>query len=65
MTNNFDAVRQVLSEEEWLVSSASYDATAISLSLSSGLDAVNANTPRRVLTLSDVGPLPVTGNVRL
>ena len=29
------------------------------------LDAVNANTPRRVLTSSDVGPLPITGNVRI
>ena len=65
MSADFERVNNVLSVEEWLVSSAVYDSTAIQIELSSGLDAVNANTPRRVLTGSDVGPLPVTGNVRL
>ena len=32
--------------------------------LSSGVDAVNASIPRRILTSSVVGPLPVTGNLR-
>ena len=65
MRDDFSDTRQILSQETWLCSSAGYDATAIQIVLSSGIDAVNANTPRRVLTSSDVGPLPVTGNVRV
>ena len=65
MNGEFTEVKQILSQDTWLVSSATYDSTAIQIQLSSGLDAVNANTPRRVLTNSDVGPLPVTGRVRL
>lgn len=65
MNQTFTDFTAILSEDTWLVASAVYDATAIQISLSSGLDAVNANTPRRVLTSADVGPLPVTGNVRL
>ena len=64
MNNDFTAPRQDLTRETWLCSSAVYDSTAIQVSLSSGIDAVNANTPRRVLTSSDVGPLPITGNVK-
>ena len=65
MDEEFKKVIGVLSKEEWLISSAAYDATAITIELSSGLDAVNANTPRRVLVSADVGPLPITGRVRL
>ena len=65
MDADFDTIQSVLSEETWLVSSASYDSTAIQIQLSSGLDAVNANIPRRVLITADVGPLPVTGSLRI
>ena len=65
MNKDFGGVAKVISQENWLISSAAYDATAITMQLSSGLDAVNANTPRRVLITSDVGPLPVTGRIRL
>jgi len=65
MSADFLHCRRVLSFETWLVSSAAYDATAIQVQLSSGVDAVNASIPRRILTSSVVGPLPVTGNIRL
>ena len=65
MNGDFKKIVKVLSKEQWMISSAAYDATAITMELSSGLDAANANTPRRVLITSDVGPLPVTGRIRL
>ena len=65
MSDDFLHCRRVLSLETWLVSSAAYDATAIQIQLSGGIDAVNASIPRRILTSSVVGPLPVTGNIRL
>ena len=65
MSADFLKVRQMLSLETWLVASAAYDPTAIQITLTSGIDAVSSNIPRRVLTTADVGPLPVTGNVRL
>ena len=65
MSDDFLHCRRVLSLETWLVSSAVYDATAVQIALSSGVDAVNASIPRRILTSSVVGPLPVTGNIRL
>lgn len=65
MSDDFLECRQVLSFETWLISSAAYDPTAIQIALSSGVDAVNASIPRRILTSSVVGPLPVTGNIRV
>ena len=65
MSDDFLHCRHVLSLETWLVASAAYDPTAVQIALSSGVDAVNASIPRRILTSSVVGPLPVTGNVRL
>ena len=65
MSDDFLHARRVLSFETWLVASAAYDATAIQIQLTSGVDAVNSNIPRRILTSAEVGPLPVTGNIRL
>lgn len=47
------------------VSSGSQDETSVSISLSSVLDAVSVEVPWRFLTEDLVGPLPMTGNVRL
>ena len=60
--HNFSSTRQVLTKETWLCT-AGYDATGVQIVLSSGIDAVNANTPVSVSS-SDV-TLPVTGNVRV
>lgn len=65
MSDDFLHARRVLSLETWLVASAAYDATAIQIQLTSGVDAVNSSIPRRILTSAEVGPLPVTGNIRL
>lgn len=65
MSDSFTDCRKVLTKETWLIGSAVYDPTAIQLALTSGIDAVNSNIPRRVLIEAEVGPLPVTGNVRL
>ena len=65
MSDDFLDCRKILSFETWLVASAAYDPTAVQIALSSGVDAVNASIPRRILTSSVVGPLPVTGNVRI
>ena len=59
MSEDFKHARQMLSTETWLIASAAYDPTACQISLSSGIDAVNASVPRRVLTSAVVGPLPV------
>ena len=63
MTEDFEKSKP-LAEEEWLASSMSYDSESIELILSSGLDAVGANAPHKVLTKELVGHLPVTGSLQ-
>lgn len=65
MDAEFEEVKQILTEDHWSVSSAVYDTQATQLILSSGLDAVGSDIPKRVLTTNDVGPLPVSGNIQL
>jgi len=47
------------------VAAGSIDETSISLQLSSVLDAVSTEVPWRFLTEDLVGPLPMSGNVRI
>ena len=62
--NKDGGIIKVLTEEDWVVASMSYDPSAIEVLLSSGIDAVGANAPTRVLTRAMVGALPVTANIQ-
>ena len=62
--NKDGGIIKVLTEEDWVVASMSYDPSAIEVLLSSGIDAVGANAPTRVLTRRMVGALPVTANIQ-
>ena len=57
-------VSRTLTTEEWLAASMTYDTTTLELILSSGIDAVGANAPTRVLTQKLVGHLPTTGSIQ-
>lgn len=58
------AVSRVLTIEDWIAASLSYDSQVMEIILSSGIDAVGANAPTRVLTRDLVGSLPVTANIQ-
>lgn len=60
--SNFTVAR-TLATEFWLAASMSYDPTTVEVLLSSGIDAVGANAPTRVLTSVQVGQLPVTAQI--
>lgn len=60
--DTFD-VSRTLATEFWLAASMTYDPVTIEMLLSSGIDAVGANAPTRVLTTVQVGALPVTGRI--
>lgn len=60
---NYEQVQKVLTFEDWLVASLSYDPDAVEVVLSSGIDAVTASAPNKVLTRSMVGALPTTGSI--
>jgi hypothetical protein len=51
------------SEEVYQVTSFKHDGSRLSLELSSPLDAVSGQAPRRVLTQYLVGSLPATGSI--
>ena len=53
------------SEELYAVTGFDHDSSRLSVRLSSPLDAVQENAPRRTLTASLVGELPSTGQVSL
>ena len=57
-------IQKILTEEQWLASSLSYDPESIEVILSSAIDAVGASSPDRVLTQEIVGHLPVTGSLQ-
>lgn len=63
--NNPDVFQQLLYEYVGVVSSGGWDDTSIRLILNSVLDAVSGDVPHRVLETDNVGPLPVTSNLRL
>ena len=54
---------RTLTIEEWLAATMTYDYETLEVVLSSGIDAVGANAPTRVLTKSLVGRLPVTASI--
>ena len=55
----------ILYRYEGICSSGGLDDTSITLVLNSVLDAVSGEIPHRVMTLDNVGPLPITANVGL
>lgn len=64
MTPDGSAVQRVLTTENWLVASMTYDTSQVEVILSSAIDAVGANAPTRVLTREQVGHLPTTANIQ-
>lgn len=64
LMNTDGSVDRVLTREEWMAASMSYDNETLEVVLSSAIDAVGANAPTRVLTKDLVGHLPVTGNIQ-
>ena len=62
--NENNTVSRVLTVEEWIAASLSYDNEVMEVILSSGIDAVGANAPTRVLTRDLVGSLPITANIQ-
>ena len=59
-----NTVARVLTIEEWMAASLTYDNQVMEVILSSGIDAVGANAPTRVLTRDQVGSLPITGSIQ-
>lgn len=57
-------VARVLATEKWLAASLVYDFETIEITLSSSIDAVGASVPHRVLTTSNVGSLPTSGQIQ-
>ena len=57
-------ISKVLTIEDWIAASMSYDNQTLEIVLSSGIDAVGANAPTRVLTRKMVGSLPITANIQ-
>jgi hypothetical protein len=61
--SGYNPVTRTLSTEEWLAATMTYDYDTLEVVLSSGIDAVGANAPTRVLTKALVGRLPVTASI--
>lgn len=57
-------VGKTLTTEFWLAASMSYDPETVEVLLSSGIDAVGANAPIRVLTTALVGAIPTTAAIQ-
>lgn len=64
MNSTFTSVQRVLTVENWLATSMSYDIETIEVLLSSAIDAVGAEAPNRSLTRDMVGDLPVSGSIQ-
>ena len=62
--SSYSPAGRPLTEETWLAATMTYDNETLEVILSSGIDAVGANAPTRVLTKQMVGRLPVTGNIQ-
>lgn len=63
LDSNYGSLGKILTEETWLAATMTYDYETLEVILSSGIDAVGANAPTRVLTKQLVGRLPVTANI--
>ena len=61
--SGYNPVTRTLTTEEWLAATMTYDYETLEVVLSSGIDAVGANAPTRVLTKQLVGRLPVTASI--
>ena len=61
--SGYNPATRTLSTEEWIAATMTYDYETLEVVLSSGIDAVGANAPTRVLTKSLVGRLPVTASI--
>ena len=61
--SDYNPATRTLSTEEWLAATMTYDYETLEVVLSSGIDAVGANAPTRVLTKALVGRLPVTASI--
>ena len=61
--SDYNPVTRTLSTEEWIAATMTYDYETLEVVLSSGIDAVGANAPTRVLTKALVGRLPVTASI--
>ena len=61
--SDYSPSSRTLTTEEWLAATMTYDAETLEVILSSGIDAVGANAPTRVLTKSLVGRLPTTASI--
>lgn len=57
--------KKLLYEYEGVVSAGGWDDTSMKLILNSVLDAVTGDVPWRVLEQDNIGPLPITANIRL
>lgn len=58
-------VEKVLYTYLGVVSAGGWDDTTINMTLNSVLDAVTGEIPHRILERDNVGPLPITANIRL
>ena len=63
MESSYSPINKTLTIEEWLAATMTYDAETLEVILSSGIDAVGANAPTRVLTKTLVGRLPTTASI--
>ena len=61
--SGYTPATRTLTTEEWLAATMTYDYETLEVVLSSGIDAVGANAPTRVLTKTLVGRLPTTANI--
>jgi hypothetical protein len=57
-------VGRVMGREVWIAAAISYDPVQVEVVLSSGIDAVGASAPNRVLTSALVGSLPFSGAIQ-
>jgi len=64
MNNDFTAKQRLLTQEFWVASAMSYDASTVEVALSSSLDAVRLVLPNRVFTEALVGFLPATASIQ-
>ena len=58
------AIERLLTSDNWLAASMSYDFETVEILLSSAIDAVGSNAPTSVLTSDIVGALPTSGDIQ-
>ena len=54
---------RLLSMEEWVTTSMSYDPVTLEIELSSAINAIGLNAPHRALLSKNVGALPLTSSI--